>query len=59
MNAKKLKIYLKKVIYKTGYKFSRTRNFIFSESILNKLLVSNGEIFFVQIGGNDGINDDP
>jgi hypothetical protein len=27
------------------------------ESILNKLLVSNGEIFFVQIGGNDG--DDP
>ncbi|MFV7236098.1 FkbM family methyltransferase [Flavobacterium sp. ZB4R12] len=59
MNTKKLKIYLKKMIYKKGYKFSRTRNFVFLDSILNKLLARNGEICFVQIGGNDGINDDP
>lgn len=59
MNVKKLKIFFKKEIYKRGYKFSRTRNFIFLDSILNKLLARNGEIHFIQIGGNDGINDDP
>lgn len=59
MNAKKLKIYIKKLIYQKGYKLSRTRNFVFLESILNKLLARNGEICFIQVGGNDGINDDP
>jgi FkbM family methyltransferase len=59
MKTKKLKTYLKKLLYKRGYKFSRTRNFIFLDSILNKLLAKNGKINFVQIGGNDGINDDP
>lgn len=59
MNTKKLKIYIKKLIYKRGYKFSRTRNFVFLEGILNKLLAQKGQINFVQIGGNDGVNDDP
>lgn len=59
MGTKKLKNIIKKIIYRRGYKFSRTRNFIFLDSILNKLLDKNGKIIFVQIGGNDGVNDDP
>ena len=59
MNSKKIKLLLKKIIYKKGYKMSRTRNFIFLECILNKLIAQKGEINFVQIGGNDGVNDDP
>lgn len=59
MNSKKIKTLLKKIIYKKGYKISRTRNFVFLENILNKLITQKGKINFVQIGGNDGVNDDP
>ena len=59
MKIKKLKTYLKKLLYKRGYKLSRTRNFVFLDSILNKLLSKQGQLNYIQIGGNDGINDDP
>lgn len=59
MNIKKLKIFIKKMIYKRGYRFSKTRNFVFLDNILNKLLARKGEIYFIQIGGNDGVNYDP
>jgi FkbM family methyltransferase len=59
MNTKKFKNYLKKLLYKRGYKLSRTRNFVFLDSILNKLLSKQGQLNYIQIGGNDGINDDP
>lgn len=59
ISKKSLVILLKKIIYQRGYKLSRTRNFIFLESILNKLIAQKGQINFVQIGGNDGVNDDP
>lgn len=59
MKTKKLKIFLKKMIYKGGYKLSRTRNFVFLDCILNKLLSQKGHLNYIQIGGNDGINDDP
>lgn len=51
--------YLKRQISKLGYEIKRTKNFIFLDSLLNKLLDKNGTINFVQIGGNDGVNDDP
>lgn len=59
ISKKAMVIWLKKIIYNKGYKLSRTRNFVFLESILNKLLAQKGQINFVQIGGNDGVNDDP
>lgn len=59
MSKKAITIWLKKILYKKGYKISRTRNFVFLESILNKLLSQKGQINFVQIGGNDGVNFDP
>lgn len=51
--------FLKKQINKTGYQIKKVHNFIFLQSILNKLLNQNGKINFIQIGGNDGVNDDP
>ena len=59
ISKKAITILLKKIIYKKGYQLTRTRNFVFLDSILNKLLAQNGQINFIQIGGNDGINDDP
>lgn len=59
MKTKELKNYLKKTLYKKGYQLSRTRNFVFLSSVLNKLVAQKGQINFVQIGGNDGVNDDP
>ena len=59
LNKKKLKNTLKKFVYKKGYKVIKTNNFIFLDSILNKLLNEKGSISFIQIGGNDGVNDDP
>lgn len=56
---KKVIYYLKKQVHKTGYQIKKVNNFIFLESILNKLLNYKSEIVFIQIGGNDGVNDDP
>lgn len=51
--------YLKKQVNKTGYQIKKANNFIFLDSILNKLVSHKGDINFIQIGGNDGINFDP
>ncbi|GAA4039895.1 FkbM family methyltransferase [Flavobacterium chungnamense] len=59
LNKKKIKNSLKKFIYKRGYKISKANNFVFLDSLLNKLLAKKGTIEFIQIGGNDGVNDDP
>ena len=59
ISKKAITILLKKVLYKKGYKLSRTRNFVFLDSLLNKLLAQKGHIDFVQIGGNDGVIYDP
>lgn len=56
---KKIINYLKKQVNKTGYQIKKVNNFIFLDSILNKLLSYKGKINFIQIGGNDGVNDDP
>lgn len=59
LNKKKIKNYCKKVIYQKGYKISKISNFVFLDNLLNKLLAHKGSLNFIQIGGNDGINDDP
>lgn len=59
ISKKALVILLKKIIYKKGYQLSRTRNFVFLDCLLNKLVAQKGQINFIQIGGNDGVNDDP
>jgi FkbM family methyltransferase len=56
---KKLVNFLKKQVNKSGYQIKKSKNFLFLDSILFKLLDKNGKINFIQIGGNDGINDDP
>jgi FkbM family methyltransferase len=56
---KKLFNYLKKQVNKTGYQIKKRDNFIFLDSILYKLLAKKGNVNFIQIGGNDGVNDDP
>jgi len=56
---KQLINYLKKQVNKTGYQLKKRNNFLFLDSILYKLLAKNGKINFIQIGGNDGVNDDP
>ncbi|MFV8354051.1 FkbM family methyltransferase [Flavobacterium sp. XS2P14] len=56
---KKLSIYFKKQIYLAGYQIKKANNFIFLDSLLYKLISIKGHINFIQIVGNDGINDDP
>jgi FkbM family methyltransferase len=56
---KTLTNYLKKQVNKTGYQIKKVNNFVFLDSILNKLIAEKGTINFIQIGGNDGVNDDP
>ncbi len=56
---KALTNYLKKQVNKTGYQIKKVNNFVFLDSILNKLIAEKGTINFIQIGGNDGVNFDP
>lgn len=56
---KKFINFLKKQVNKTGYQIKKANNFLFLDSLLNKLVAKNGKVNFIQIGGNDGINDDP
>ena len=56
---KKVINFLKKQVNSSGYQIKKVNNFLFLDSLLNKLLAKNGKINFIQIGGNDGVNDDP
>jgi FkbM family methyltransferase len=56
---KQVVIFLKRQVYRTGYQIKKTKNFVFLDSILLKLLDKKGSINFIQIGANDGKNDDP
>jgi lysophospholipase L1-like esterase len=50
---------IKKVLYKRGYYIHRIGSIDFFLSLLEAFLRKNNEMFFIQIGANDGKSFDP
>ena len=60
MRAKKIiKIIVKRIFHKGGYLISSIDGEPFFESLIEKFLRNNNELFFIQLGANDGRRFDP